>query len=256
MQSGMRKALILGNWKMFGSRQRVSELTQALAKASAAFHHADVGVCAAFPYLIAAVDSLAGSGIAVGAQNVCAEALTEGAYTGEVSATMLRDCGATLVLIGHSERRELYGESDSHVFAKVGTALAAGLTPVVCVGERLDAREQGRTLAVIEQQLAGLITGLSQQQWQQLVVAYEPVWAIGTGKTATPQQAQEVHAFVRAVIAKAHPVVAPTLRIIYGGSVKPDNAAELFRQNDIDGALVGGASLKPEDFAAIIACAE
>jgi len=252
----MRKALILGNWKMFGSRQRVTELTRALKKASATFRHADVGVCAAFPYLIAATEGLAGSGIVVGAQDVCAEALSEGAFTGEVSAAMLQDCGATLVLIGHSERRELYGETDASVLAKVKAALAGGITPVVCVGERLDAREQGQTLAVIEQQLAGLVDGLSSQQWAQLVLAYEPVWAIGTGKTATPAQAQEVHAFVREVIARAHPMVAPQLKIIYGGSVKPDNAAELFGQNDIDGALVGGASLKPEDFAAIIACAE
>lgn len=252
----MRKALILGNWKMFGSRRRVTELTRALTQASAAFRHADVGVCAAFPYLIAASEGLAGSGIAVGAQDVCADALTEGAYTGEVSAAMLQDCGATLVLVGHSERRELYGETDDSVLAKVKTVLAAGLTAVVCIGERLESREQGTMLAVIERQLAGLVANLSQQQWGKVVIAYEPVWAIGTGRTATPQQAQEVHAFVRAVVARAHASVAPQLRIIYGGSVKPDNAAELFRQDDIDGALVGGASLKPEDFAAIIACAE
>lgn len=241
---------------MFGSRRRVTELTQALTQASTTFRHADVGVCAAFPYLIAASEGLFGSGVAVGAQDVCAEAPVEGAYTGEVSAAMLQDCGATLVLVGHSERRELYGETDGSVLAKVKTALAAGMIAVVCVGERLESREQGMTLTVIERQLAGLVASLSQQQWSQVVIAYEPVWAIGTGRTATPQQAQEVHAFVRAVIAKAHATVAPALRIIYGGSVKPDNAAELFRQNDIDGALVGGASLKPEDFAAIIACAE
>jgi triosephosphate isomerase (TIM) len=252
----MRKALILGNWKMYGSRRRVTELSQALANASTAFRHADVGVCAAFPYLIAASEILAGSGVLVGAQDVCAEVQAEGAYTGEVSAAMLQDCGATLVLIGHSERRELYGETDARVLAKVQTVLAAGLTAVVCVGERLEAREQGTTLAVIERQLAGLIAALAPEQWDRVVIAYEPVWAIGTGKTATPQQAQDVHAFVREVIAKAHAVVAPQVRIIYGGSVKPDNAAELFGQNDIDGALVGGASLKPDDFAAIIACAE
>lgn len=252
----MRKALILGNWKMFGSRRRVTELTAALSTASVGFRHADVGVCAAFPYLIAASEGLAGSGILVGAQNVCAEEPVEGAYTGEVSTAMLKDCGATLVLIGHSERRELYGETDETVLARVQTALAAGLTAVVCVGERLDSREQGTTLAVVEQQLARLVAHLTPQQWARVVIAYEPVWAIGTGKTATPQQAQEVHAFIRATITKAHAAVAPGLRIIYGGSVKPDNAAELFRQSDIDGALVGGASLKPGDFAAIIACAE
>jgi triosephosphate isomerase len=252
----MRRALILGNWKMFGSRQRVTSLAQALNKASSAFAHADTGVCVPFPYLIQVSEELAGSGIAVGGQDLCAEALTEGAYTGEVSAAMLQDCGATLVLIGHSERRELYGETDATVLAKVKLALEAGLTPVVCIGERLEAREQGATLQVIGQQLAALIAGLSAQQWSRLVIAYEPVWAIGTGRTATPQQAQEVHAFVRDVVARAFPDVAQQLRIVYGGSVKPDNAAELFRQNDIDGALVGGASLKPEDFAAIIACAE
>lgn len=252
----MRKALILGNWKMFGSRGRVIELTRALIAVAGKFRHADVGVCPPYPYLVGAVDELRDSGIAVGAQDVCAEALVEGAYTGQVSAAMLKDCGAEFVLVGHSERRALYGETDSVVLLKVQVALDAGLTPVVCIGERLEQREQGMTLDVIERQLAGLLSGLSVAQWSCLVVAYEPVWAIGTGKTATPQQAQEVHAFVRGLVAKVYADVAPLLRIIYGGSVKPDNAAELFVQDDIDGALVGGASLNARDFAAIVASAE
>lgn len=251
----MRKALILGNWKMFGSRAGVGQLSKALRNAVRC-GQVEVGVCPPFPYLLEVGDALRGSGILVGAQDVCGDETVEGAYTGEVSATMLADCGAALVLVGHSERRTLYGETDDIVSRKVGRALQAGLMPVVCIGETLQQRESGKTLAVIEAQLSGLLQEFEDRHWQQLVLAYEPVWAIGTGKTATPQQAQEVHAYVRSLVAAVYPQVAAGLRIVYGGSVKPQNAAELFMQGDIDGALVGGASLNPEDFAAIIAAAE
>jgi len=255
MQHAMRKSLILGNWKMFGSRVGVEQLSKAL-RGTVRGVAVDVGVCPPFPYLLEVGNALRGSEIIVGAQDVCGEEAVEGAYTGEVSAAMLADCGASLVLIGHSERRTLYGDSDVVVFNKVARALRVGLVPVVCIGESLQQRESGSTLAVIESQLSGLLRLLEEKHWRQVVLAYEPVWAIGTGRTASPEQAQEVHAYTRSLVCAVHPQVAAGMRILYGGSVKPKNAAELFMQEDIDGALVGGASLNPVDFAAIVAAAE
>jgi triosephosphate isomerase len=211
---------------------------------------AELLVCPPSVYLIPVAEAVAGRHVALGAQNMYFE--DNGAFTGEVSASMLRDVGATYVILGHSERRHILGETDQEVNRKAKKALATGLTPIVCVGETLEEREAGRTTDVIGRQFAGSLADLSADAARKVVIAYEPVWAIGTGRTASPQQAQEVHADLRNLLSKGYnQSVASEVRILYGGSVKPQNAGELLSQSDIDGALVGGASLVAGDFMAI-----
>jgi triosephosphate isomerase len=210
----------------------------------------DVAVAPPFTALHAAAEELAGSRIGLGAQNLHFEA--QGAFTGEISAPMLVEAGCRLVLVGHSERRQLFGETDEGVRKMTKAALAAGLHPIVCVGETLPERESGRTLEVVGRQVRGALAGLTPAEVGALTLAYEPVWAIGTGKTATAAQAQEVHAAIRAILRELAPAAAESVRIQYGGSVKPENAAELMSQADVDGALVGGASLKALDFVGIV----
>ncbi|MGV8991015.1 MAG: triose-phosphate isomerase [Thiobacillus sp.] len=242
----MRKKLVAGNWKMHGSLAENAALLSALKPALAGI---DAVVCVPFPYLAQAQAELTGSSIAWGTQNLSEQA--KGAFTGEVSAAMLLDFGCTYVIVGHSERRSLYGESDSLVASKYLAAQAAGLKPILCVGESLDERESGVTEAVVARQLDAVINAAGVASLANAVVAYEPVWAIGTGKTASPEQAQAVHAFIRNKIAALDAAVANQLVIQYGGSVKAANAAELMVQPDIDGGLIGGASLVAEEFVAI-----
>ena len=242
----MRKKLVAGNWKMHGSLAENAALLAALKPALAGI---EAVVCVPFPYLAQAQAELAGSSITWGAQNVSEQA--KGAFTGEVSASMLLDFGCTYVIVGHSERRSLYGESDELVAKKYLAAQAAGLTPILCVGESLAERESGVTEAVVARQLDAVINAAGVVSLAKAVVAYEPVWAIGTGKTASPEQAQAVHAFIRGKIAALDADVADQLVIQYGGSVKAANAAELMVQSDIDGGLIGGASLVADEFIAI-----
>ncbi|GAB5451416.1 MAG: triose-phosphate isomerase [Halioglobus sp.] len=246
----MRQSLVVGNWKMHGSRASVASLLEGLLDAVPA-SGVEVAVCPTYLHLDQVLRESAGSGIAVGAQD-CSHAQS-GAYTGEVAAEMLADIGCTWVILGHSERRQYHAETDDLVAAKLSTATAAGLKPILCVGETRQQREGGEANAIVAAQLAGALAG--QAQLEGLVVAYEPVWAIGTGLTATPEQAQEMHAFIRGELAQAAGVDAQKTRILYGGSVKPGNAAELFGCADIDGALVGGAALVAEDFVSIAVAA-
>lgn len=242
----MRKNLVAGNWKMNGS---LTENAALLAGVKSALGGIDAVVCVPFPYLAQAQAMLSGSSIAWGAQNLSEQ--DKGAYTGEVSAAMLLDFGCTYVIVGHSERRSLYGESDELVAKKYMAAQAAGLTPILCVGELLNEREAGVTEQVVARQLDAVIQVAGVTSLAKAVVAYEPVWAIGTGKTASPEQAQAVHNFIRNKIAALDSGVAAGLVIQYGGSVKGSNAAELMAQPDIDGGLIGGASLVVEEFVAI-----
>ncbi|HQS81823.1 MAG TPA: triose-phosphate isomerase [Thiobacillus sp.] len=242
----MRKKLVAGNWKMHGGLAENAALLAALKPALAGI---EAVVCVPFPYLAQAQAELAGSSITWGAQNVSEQA--KGAFTGEVSASMLLDFGCTYVIVGHSERRSLYGESDELVAKKYLAAQAAGLTPILCVGESLAERESGVTEAVVARQLDAVINAAGVVSLAKAVVAYEPVWAIGTGKTASQEQAQAVHAFIRGKIAALDADVADQLVIQYGGSVKAANAAELMVQSDIDGGLIGGASLVADEFIAI-----
>ena len=244
----MRKILVAGNWKMNGSRAMVESLLEGLLAAPAR-PDVDLAVFPPFPYLAQVQSLLEGRAIAWGAQTLNPE--PKGAHTGEVAAGMLLDFGCRYVLVGHSERRSLYGESDGDVAARFAAALEAGLEPVLCVGETLEEREQGRTESVVERQLEAVLERSGVEGFRQAVVAYEPVWAIGTGRTATPEQAQAVHAFIRDKFASRDAIIAGQLRILYGGSVNGSNAADLFAREDIDGGLVGGASLKAEDFLAI-----
>ena len=241
----MRRKLVVGNWKMHGSRVANAELLSALLAARPFL--ADVAVCAPFVYLADVASSLAASEIRWGAQDVSAH--EQGAFTGEVSATMLHELGCRYTLVGHSERRAHHAESDLLVAQKAQAALAKGVTPIVCVGETLAEREAGATDAVVKRQLSVVIHQLAHCA-AEMVVAYEPVWAIGTGRTASPEQAQAVHAVLRAQL-QAATGRGDTMKILYGGSVKADNAATLFAQADIDGGLIGGASLKAADFIAI-----
>jgi len=229
----------MGNWKMHGTLADNAKLLEGVRLASG---ETEFAVCVPFPYLAQAASELKGSAVTWGAQDVSAYA--QGAYTGEVSAAMLRDFGCKWVLVGHSERRSMHAESDQLVADKAKAALAAGLIPVVCVGESLDQRDAGQVHAVIARQLAPIIA-LGVDSLRQLVIAYEPVWAIGTGRTATPEQAQEVHQAIRATLKS---VGAQDVKVLYGGSVKASNAASLFAMPDIDGALVGGASLIADEF--------
>jgi triosephosphate isomerase len=245
----MRRHLIAGNWKM--NLRRESSLALARAIAEHRVPKADIAVCPPFTYLDSIANILRGSAIALGAQN--ASQFDDGAYTGEVSCDMLVDCGCKYVILGHSERRVVLGETDGIVNAKVLKALSAGLRPIVCVGEHLAEREAGQTFAVVRGQFERSLAGLSADQMRQTVIAYEPIWAIGTGKVATPQQAQEVHADLRKQVENRYNLsVAQQSIILYGGSVKPDNAQALMGQPDIDGALVGGASLTAAGFLAIV----
>jgi triosephosphate isomerase len=247
----MRKKLVAGNWKMHGSLAENAALLSALKPALAGI---EAVVCVPFPYLAQAQSELAGSSIAWGAQNLSEH--SKGAYTGEVSASMLRDFGCSYVIVGHSERRSLYGESDHQVAAKFIAAQAGGLVPILCVGESLEEREAGITEQVVARQLDAVISAAGIGALANAIVAYEPVWAIGTGKTASPEQAQAVHAFIRSKIAGLDAAIADALVIQYGGSVKAANAAELLAQPDIDGGLIGGASLVAEEFAAICQAAK
>ncbi|MBA3902444.1 MAG: triose-phosphate isomerase [Rhodocyclaceae bacterium] len=245
----MRRKLVAGNWKMHGSLAGNRDLLQSLVQAPGKGGKADCAVCVPFPYLAQAQDQLKGTAIAWGAQNVSEHA--QGAYTGEVSAAMLKDFGCRYVLVGHSERRSLYGESNETVAAKFVAAVMAGLTPVLCLGETLDQREGGVTEKIVAAQLDAVVEAAGLPAFANAVIAYEPVWAIGTGRTARPDQAQEVHAFIRGRIASEDAALALRLQILYGGSVKAQNAAELFGMADIDGGLIGGASLVAKDFLAI-----
>ncbi|MGS1115781.1 triose-phosphate isomerase [Castellaniella sp. UC4442_H9] len=242
-----RKRLVMGNWKMHGSLQDNAALLGALLSGAGRAGDTELAVCVPSPYLAQAQASLAGSRISWGAQDVSVH--DHGAYTGEISAAMLADFGCSWVLCGHSERRAMHAESSSLVAAKASSALACGLTPVVCVGETLSDRDAGGAECVIGDQLDPVLA-LGAEALSQMVIAYEPVWAIGTGRTATPDQAQAVHAFIRAALARHG---AGQTRVLYGGSVKAANAASLFAQPDIDGALVGGASLVADEFLKIAA---
>ena len=248
----MRRPFIAGNWKMNTNRASAVALAQGVAKQAAALDGVDLAVCPPSCYLDAVGRAIAGSKVALGAQNMYHE--KDGAFTGELSAAMLRDLGCKYVILGHSERRHILVETDAAINKKVHAALAAGLLPIVCVGELLSEREAGNTLTVIQTQFDGSLAGLSAEQMGKVVIAYEPVWAIGTGKVATPQQAEDVHLALRKIIAKRYnSSIADSVRLQYGGSVKPENAAELLKQPDIDGALVGGASLKADQFLGIVA---
>lgn len=242
------RPLVAANWKMHGRKEGVRVLAEALAQGAGELSGVDLLVCPAFVHLDSLHAAFSGTGIALGAQNLHQE--EEGAYTGEVSGGMLRDAGCTHVLVGHSERRAYYAESDALVAQKFGAALRAGLVPVLCVGETREEREAGQTAAVVGRQLQAVIDAHGVGAVCGAVVAYEPVWAIGTGVTATPEQAQEVHALIRGRLREQGGNASGT-RLLYGGSVKAANAAELFAQADIDGALVGGASLVAEEFLSI-----
>lgn len=246
----MRQPLVVGNWKMHGSRASVASLLDSLVAAQR-LSGAEVAVCPSHVHIAQAVERCAGTQIAVGGQD-CSHA-EEGAYTGDVAAAMLADLGCRWVIVGHSERRQYYGESDALVAAKASAAVSVGLQPIICVGETRAQREANEAEAVVAAQIQGALQ--AQEDLAGLVIAYEPVWAIGTGLTASPEQAQQMHAYIRSLLAGIANVDAQTTRILYGGSVKPGNASELFAGEDIDGALVGGASLVADDFRAILECA-
>ncbi len=249
----MRKPFVAGNWKMNTDSRSGPELVEGIARGLADIdrHTVDVAVYPPFVYLSAVVKAAQRSNIAVGAQDVYFE--QKGAFTGEISCAMLKDVGCTHVLCGHSERRHVIGEGDELINKKVHAAISGGLLPTLCVGELIEERDDGRTEEVVTRQIEKGLAGLSADKMEAVTIAYEPVWAIGTGRTATPQQAQEVHELIRKLLAKIYNgKLAEGIRIQYGGSVKRDNAAELMRQPDIDGALVGGASLKADDFVAIM----
>jgi triosephosphate isomerase len=248
-----RKMLIAGNWKMNGSAVQVDEFAQALTAASDL--HAELAICVPLVYSERMARALAACPVALGAQNL-ADQVEPGALTGEVNGAMLRDVGCEYVIVGHSERRARYGESNDVVAVKVRAAITAGLKPIVCCGETLDEREADRTEAVLATQIEAVLSACGDAELACLTVAYEPVWAIGTGRSATPEQAQDAHAFVRAQLAARSEAVANATRLLYGGSVKPDNAAALFAGADIDGALVGGASLEAASFLDIARAAQ
>ena len=243
----MRRPFVAGNWKMNGSRERARALVTGVCEGARALPEVDVGLCPPFVHVTDAGAAIGDAPVRLGAQD-CAGAGQEGAFTGEVSASMLADAGCSFVLVGHSERRTLYGEDDAEVARKADLALAAGLSPVVCVGETLAEREAARTEATVARQIDAVMERLDRGGLARIVVAYEPVWAIGTGRTATPAQANAVHAFLRERVAARAPDVAAGLRILYGGSVKPENAARMFAEPDVDGGLVGGASLDAGQF--------
>ena len=244
----MRQTILAGNWKLNGSRASAATLIGDLVKALP-LAGIELVILPPATYLAELIKTYSQTALRFGAQDISAH--VSGAYTGEIAAAMLVDIGATYTLVGHSERRQYHHETDAEVAKKCVAALQAGLRPIVCVGESLQEREDGKTEQVIGTQLAPVLQQTDPSLLAQIVIAYEPVWAIGTGKTASPQQAQQVHAFIRSQLSRVDPQIAQRLSILYGGSVKPDNAAALFAQEDIDGGLVGGASLQAHDFIAI-----
>lgn len=254
MEVDMRQPLVAGNWKMNGSLGSVRELLSGVKAGIGDISKCEVAVCPPYIFIPLAQSELSGTRIPWGAQNLSTE--QSGAFTGEIAGSMLTDFGCTYVIVGHSERRSLYGEDDSLVAKKYAVASAAGLKPILCVGETLEEREKGVTEEVVARQLDALIDLEGADALADGVVAYEPVWAIGTGMTATPEQAQDVHAFIRNRVAQHDSAVAEGLRILYGGSMKPGNAAELMAKADIDGGLIGGAALKAEDFLGICKAAD
>lgn len=245
----MRQKLVAGNWKMHGNLAANKALLGGVLAGLPSSNAVEVAVCVPFPYLSQASETLRGTAVAWGAQNLSEH--SQGAFTGEVSAAMLLDFGCRYVIVGHSERRSYYGDTDAVVAAKYGAAVKAGLTPILCLGETLEQREAGTTADVVNTQLEAVIAACGVGDLARGVIAYEPVWAIGTGRTATPEQAQEVHALIRARVAAKDAAVAEGLRILYGGSMKPQNARELMAMADIDGGLIGGAALVAGDFLAI-----
>jgi len=248
----MRKPVIAGNWKMYKLLSEAVETVLELKSKVTNANHCEVVIAPVFVHLKTVADRLEGSNVKVAAQD-CAPEAKQSANTGEVSAEMLKDVGASHVIIGHSERRQFYGETDESVNKKTKAALASGLTAIVCVGETLAERESEKLFEVVETQLRNGLDGLTTSDMERIIIAYEPVWAIGTGKTASPEQAQEMHGFIRQKLAEAHGAeTANATRILYGGSVKPENIAVLMSEEDIDGALVGGASLEADSFAKIV----
>jgi triosephosphate isomerase (TIM) len=246
-----RKPVIAGNWKMYKTVAQTVQFFDEFKPLVRGASHCEIVICPTFPALAAAVETAAGSNVQIGAQNLHWE--NEGAFTGEVSGPMIAAAGCSHVLVGHSERRQFFGETDSTVNQRLFAALKAGLTPIVCVGETLDQRDGGKTEAVLMQQLEGGLAALTQGDFSRIIIAYEPVWAIGTGRVATPETAAEAHAVIRDKTAQQFgSESAQGLRILYGGSVKPDNVGGLMVRPEIDGALVGGASLKPDSFAALV----
>lgn len=248
----MRRPLVAGNWKMYKTIPEAMEFVQMFKPLVVATTHCDIVIAPPFTAIKSVAGRLEGSNVGVAAQDVAAEA-GPGAFTGEVSAQMIRDAGARLAIIGHSERRQYYCETDESVSKKISAALGADLLPICCVGERLEERDAGRAEAVVGEQIGGGLRNLTVEQASRIIIAYEPVWAIGTGRTATPEQAEQMHAFIRSRITEMFgDRVAEEIRILYGGSVKPDNIGSLMSQANIDGALVGGASLEADSFARIV----
>lgn len=251
----MRRPFIAGNWKMNLSREEGVALTSGISAGLSENSPVDAAVCPPAVYLEAVIGAAKGGQVKVGAQNMSSE--PSGAFTGEISAAMLTDIGCQYVILGHSERRQIFGETDEMINKKVAAALAGNLLPILCVGETLEVREAGNTAEVVRGQMEGSLAGFSAEEMEKIVIAYEPVWAIGTGKVASPEQAEEVHADLRKWLeTRYNTATAEKVRIQYGGSVKPDNAAELLSQPNIDGALVGGASLKVDSFLGIIEAAK
>lgn len=245
----MRGYLVAGNWKMNGSNAANADLVDGIIAGAPTSGQVELLVCPPFPYLAQVGEKLAGSKVSLGAQTVSEH--ESGAFTGETAISMLADVGCEYVIVGHSERRALFGESSEDVARKFAATQSAGLTPILCVGETLEQREAGDTESVIDEQLDAVLNSAGIAAFSEAIIAYEPVWAIGTGMTATPEQAQDVHRHIRARLEALNPDVAARVKILYGGSVKGDNAAGLFTNPDIDGGLIGGASLKPADFLAI-----
>ena len=249
----MRKPLVAGNWKLNGSLTSITELLSGIKDLASEVTVAELAVCPPFIYLGHVQQQLADTGISFGAQD-CSDQ-DNGAYTGEVAASMVKEFGSKYVIVGHSERRHIYGESNEMVAVKFEQVKKNNLVPILCVGETLQDREDGHTEVVIAKQIDAVLDLLGIDGFNDTVIAYEPVWAIGTGHTATPEQAQEVHEFIRCKIGALNKDIAANLRILYGGSMKPENAKQLLQQNDIDGGLIGGASLKAQDFISIAAAA-
>lgn len=251
----MRKKVIAGNWKMYKTNSEAKDLVEGLINNTKEIVKTKMIVCPPFTALSVVSELAAGGSIHVGAQNMYWE--EQGAFTGEISTEMIKSTGATYVIIGHSERRQFFGETDGTVNKKLKAALQSGLNPIVCIGESLEERESGVTNDVVGNQVEKALAGISAEEMKKIILAYEPIWAIGTGKTASPDQAQEVHKFIRSTLTKLYNTeIAEVIIVQYGGSVKPENANELLSQPDIDGALVGGACLKAESFAGIIKAAE
>ncbi len=249
----MRQPFVAGNWKLNGSKQNTVQLLEGILGGIKDVKKAEVAVCPPSVYLQQVSEILKGSPVQWGAQNVSEHA--SGAFTGEVAAPMLTDFGCKYCIIGHSERRSIFGETDEQIAQKFTALIKTGIIPILCVGELLEERESGKTEQVVGRQVDAVLSHAGIEQFSKAVIAYEPVWAIGTGKTATPDQAQDVHAFIRQRLAEKDSSVAENVQILYGGSVKPDNAAELFTQPDIDGGLIGGASLDASGFLSICCAA-